>query len=211
MRHPNRAGQDFATESQFNITRRHFIKRLSSIVGGSSAIALAGTSQVALAYSPRKDSASQAGKVLSKAQMKTLSGVCAAVLPRTDTPSAADLDCHGFIDHQLAACYEASEHQAVRASLDAIDAYAQKHSQRAFHTLVNAERQAILRKIEKRNGFSEVQKAQFTFVKELLLFGYFTSEVGATEALAYQAVPGGYKGSTPVTEDTKAWGSMNYY
>ncbi|MDU0353713.1 hypothetical protein RS130_07055 [Paraglaciecola aquimarina] len=48
-------------------------------------------------------------------------------------------------------------------------------------------------------------------LKALIVFGYFTSEVGATQALNYQAVPGGFKGSIPCDENTKSWGSIDYY
>ena len=42
-------------------------------------------------------------------------------------------------------------------------------------------------------------------MKELTLTGFFTSEVGATKAVRYVAVPGRYEGSIPYKKGDKAW------
>ncbi|CAM0553420.1 hypothetical protein EHLJMEHL_03513 [Vreelandella titanicae] len=44
----------------------------------------------------------------------------------------------------------------------------------------------------------------FTMMKQLTLFGFFTSEVGATEVLRYEAVPGRYEGCAPYNGEP-AW------
>ncbi|MBT2785000.1 MULTISPECIES: gluconate 2-dehydrogenase subunit 3 family protein [unclassified Halomonas] len=44
----------------------------------------------------------------------------------------------------------------------------------------------------------------FTMMKQLTLFGFFTSEVGATEVLRYEAVPGSYDGCAPYNGEP-AW------
>jgi len=44
----------------------------------------------------------------------------------------------------------------------------------------------------------------FTMMKQLTLFGFFTSEVGATEVLRYEAVPGRYDGCAPYNGEP-AW------
>ena len=45
----------------------------------------------------------------------------------------------------------------------------------------------------------------FRMMKELTLWGYFTSEPGATKALRYVAVPGRYEGCIPYKKGDKAW------
>ncbi len=45
----------------------------------------------------------------------------------------------------------------------------------------------------------------FRMMKELTLWGYFTSEAGATKALRYVAVPGKYEGCIPYKKGDKAW------
>lgn len=45
----------------------------------------------------------------------------------------------------------------------------------------------------------------FTMMKQLTIWGYFTSEPGATKALRYVAVPGRYEGCIPYKKGDKAW------
>jgi len=45
----------------------------------------------------------------------------------------------------------------------------------------------------------------FSMMKQLTLWGYFTSKPGATQALRYVAVPGRYEGCIPYKKGDKAW------
>ena len=45
----------------------------------------------------------------------------------------------------------------------------------------------------------------FTMIKQLVIFGFFTSKVAATEVLKYVAVPGRYDGDMAYAPGTPAW------
>jgi hypothetical protein len=45
----------------------------------------------------------------------------------------------------------------------------------------------------------------FALLRDLTLLGYFTSQWARTEALAYVAVPGEYRGCTDLKPGQKAW------
>lgn len=45
----------------------------------------------------------------------------------------------------------------------------------------------------------------YPMIKELTLFGFFTSQPGATKALRYIQTPGSYKGDVPYKKGDKAW------
>lgn len=45
----------------------------------------------------------------------------------------------------------------------------------------------------------------FTLVKELTILGYFSSEIGCTQALAYVPIPGRYDGVVKLKDNQKAW------
>lgn len=45
----------------------------------------------------------------------------------------------------------------------------------------------------------------FTLLKQLTLFVFFTSKVGATEVLRYSAIPGKYEGNLPYKKGDRAW------
>lgn len=45
----------------------------------------------------------------------------------------------------------------------------------------------------------------YPMIKELTLFGFFTSQPGATQALRYIQTPGSYQGNVPYKKGDKAW------
>ena len=68
---------------------------------------------------------------------------------------------------------------------------------------VDADR--LKHKDEKDYKGPEIPNHYFRMMKELTLLGYFTSEIGATKALRYIAVPGHYDGNLPYKKGDKAW------
>lgn len=55
------------------------------------------------------------------------------------------------------------------------------------------------------DGFTENDRKLFKQFKALVTFGYYTSEIGASQELAYLAIPGGYKGNFKFKDVGKAW------
>ena len=49
------------------------------------------------------------------------------------------------------------------------------------------------------------QQILMPMIKQLTLWGYFSSEIGATQALRYVAIPGKYEGCIPYKKGDKAW------
>jgi hypothetical protein len=45
----------------------------------------------------------------------------------------------------------------------------------------------------------------FRLMKELALIGFFTSEIGTTQALRYSAIPGAYDGDVPYKKGDRSW------
>ena len=45
----------------------------------------------------------------------------------------------------------------------------------------------------------------YPMIQSLTVFGYFTSEPGATKALRYIQTPGSYRGEVPYRKGDKAW------
>ena len=57
-------------------------------------------------------------------------------------------------------------------------------------------------------NFSSAQGAPahyFRLMKELTLFGYFTSEIGCTQAMRYRETPGRFDPCVPYTPGDPAW------
>ena len=45
----------------------------------------------------------------------------------------------------------------------------------------------------------------FTIARDLTILGYYSSEIGCTQAREYLAIPGKYDGSAPLEPGQKAW------
>jgi hypothetical protein len=193
-------------------SRRKFITRLGQVVGVTAACALTTGANLstAFAYQIRPDSEKSAGKVFSQSQMMTLRHIAGVILPKTDTPSGAELDCHGFLDNQLAVCHSEQQQTNAKAIIDVIETHAMTVFSKSYHQLNPQQQTVILRDVEAMKGFDEDQKYQFKFVKSLIVFGYFTTEVGIKQALRYDPVPGGFR-VIPYKPGDKAWGVHAFY
>lgn len=202
------------TASSKNLNhRRQFLKNLVTTYCAASATTLLSSMSLSSAFAFQANARDKDadGLVLSSSQLRILGAICETVLPRTDTPGAADVDCHGFIDHHLYYCYSKKQARTVRKIINSINRKSKRLHKKAFEQSSLSQQQSLLSELEAMQGFTSEHRARFKFVKELTLFGFFTSEAGATEVLPYQAVPGGYKGSIPVEESTRTWGSLGFY
>ena len=193
--------------------RRQFLKRLGALVGTATATQLVSACNwsSALKYQRGDRTPAATGKLFNEQEMATLYAVCDTVLPRTDTPSGGELDCHGFIEHQLLNCHSAQQQADSQAILAKIEWVATQQQGASFVLLEPDAQHQQLVDVEQGREFSGQDQTRFTFLKGLMVFGYFTTEVGATQALNYQAVPGGFRGSIPYNEQSKAWGSLGFY
>jgi len=128
------------------------------------------------------------------------------IIPRTDTPGAIDAGVHTFIDSMMASFYQEDEKAAFRAGLKKVDEDANAAYGKNFVALTDDQKDELLNKYDKE-AYSQTtdEKPFFRTMKELTVLGFFTSEVGATEVLEYDPVPGDYKGCIPYSDVGKAW------
>lgn len=54
-------------------------------------------------------------------------------------------------------------------------------------------------------GTDEPTPHYFTLLKQLTLYCFFTSQIGATKVLRYVSIPGKYDGALPYKKGDKAW------
>ena len=197
-----------------NKSRRSFIAGITAIVGTAISSQLLGGNgiSVAMAYTPDPKSAKTTGKVFNQTQMSQLENICAVVIPKTDTPGAAEVDAHGFLDNQLFHCHTKEQQQQAQSVLIKIDQMANKEFSKPFLACDKQQQHGLLTSLEQlRNGFSSEDKQNWKLVKGLIIFGYYTSEPGATQELEYLATPGGFTGSVPYDSVGKGSGSLAYY
>jgi hypothetical protein len=168
--------------------RRSFL-RGSSVLLGSAAL---GQVLGAFAATPRKSTYFTAG------EMAQLRAVVDVILPATDSPAASAADTHYFIDLAVPACASAAAQKAFKAGIASL-------VQSGFASKPAAEQITWLKDRAAADMPLEYDDSFFKLLKDYTLTGYFLSETGATQALAYEKVPGGYWGDLPLAPDQKAW------
>lgn len=152
----------------------------------------------------------------SDADVGTLDEIAETILPRTKTPGAKDAGAGAFMATFVTDCYTQKQQAAFRAGLAEID----KRAGGRFVSLAPQTRTGLLRALDaearkhavevNETGTAEAGEAMphyFTMIKQLAIFGFFTSKVGATEVLKYVAVPGRYDGDLAYVPGTPAWGT----
>jgi glucoside 3-dehydrogenase (cytochrome c) hitch-hiker subunit len=146
-------------------------------------------------------------KWIPRERAPMLEALVDTVLPATDTPGAKQARVQFFVDLALRDCYTAEEQRIFTTGLEALAADTAKTHGRPFEACSPEERHALLAPLDAAS-YKPDTGARGSFVrilKDLTLVGFFTSQIGATQALAYEKVPGGYRGCVELRPDQKAW------
>lgn len=194
--------------------RRRLLLGLGSIVGVATASELLGGNafSVAMAYTESKNTEKRRAKIFDASQLATLRYICQTVIPATDTAGAGDVNTHGFIDNQLHYCFDQSAQAAIVKVVALLEEKSKSRHKASFTLLPLANASSLLSDIDtSKNGFTKGHTEAFKLLKSLIVFGYYTSEVGASQELTYDAVPGEFKGSIQVDDVVSAWGSLAYF
>ena len=168
--------------------RRSFLRGASVLMGHTAF----GQVMTAFAAAPRT------ATFFSTGQLGTLRALVDVILPATDSPAASAADTHYFIDLAMPACASKDAQKTFRAGLDSLGA-------KRFDSLAASEQIAVLQARAATDIELPYDRSFFKILKDYTLTGYFLSEVGATQALAYERVPGGFQGDLPLRSNQKAW------
>jgi gluconate 2-dehydrogenase gamma chain len=138
-------------------------------------------------------------RTLSPAAGAQLAALADAIIPDTDTPGARAAGVHVFIDLLLADCMTAGERTAFVDGLAAFDATCRQAHGTGIEGATPSQRTALLVR-------AETQKSPFVQnLKSLTVFGYGSSKIGASQALAWDPVPGRYRGCVDLAPGQRAW------
>ena len=166
--------------------RRSFLRGASVLMGHAAF----GQVMTAFAAAPRK------ATYFSDPEMATLRALVDVILPATDSPAASAADTHYFIDLAIPACATAAAQKTFKTGLEAFAGFDQ----------LSADKQVA--KLKSRAAADmplSYDESFFRILKDYTMTGYFLSEIGATQALAYERVPGGFWGDLPLKPNQKAW------
>lgn len=193
------------------ITRREAILRVSAMLGG---VALVGQSAMlaGCAAGPSGNARSAVSNALfSDADVVLLDDIADAILPETDTPGARAAGVGPFIAMMVANTYYESDQQIFRRGLQTLQTRSLGMHGAHFQVVAPAQRLRLLQELDaEQHLIMETQPDDapahyFRMIKELTLLGYFTSEIGCTQALRYMETPGRFDPCAPYTPGEKAW------
>lgn len=175
--------------------RRSFLRGTSALMAHAS---FPGVLAAFLAGSTTASASPTQPTFFNEADMQRVTLLVDMILPATDSPSASEARTHLFIDAALSACATSKQQSTFRAGLAALVAD-------GFDKANATERVALLQRRAAKDVALPYDESFFKILKDYTLTGYFHSEIGATRALAYERVPGGYQGDIPLAAKQKAW------
>lgn len=196
------------TEEQLAITRREAIQRVTGLLGG---VALVGGSSL-LANCSRDRSAAKAGVgTFTAADVAFLDEIAETILPETKTPGAKAANVGAFMALMVTDSYEPKDQAIFRAGMQQLDAASTSASGATFMSSSTQARLALLEALDKeQKTYHDAKKEDdpdhyFRMMKQLTLLGYFTSEIGCTQAQRYVEAPGKFEPCVPYTPGERTW------
>ncbi len=203
--------------------RRKALKRASILMGGAlSASAVAAVMSGCQAAATDPD---WTPIYLSRDQANTVAEAAERIIPATDTPGAKGAGVHRFIDIFLKDLATPEEQMLFKTGLKDLDSRSKSKHGKAFVKLspeamddVLADLSKVERSQNEEDLASELANEGentlgttfdtekfFGGLRQLTILGYFTSEVGATQALKMDAIPTEYLGCIDYADVGGAW------
>lgn len=187
------------------MNRREAITRVAWIMGGT---VLGAELFMNLGCNPSEKTI--AG-LFDEEQLRLLDEISETILPETATPGAKAARVGEFMTVMVRDCYSKEDQDVFIEGISTLDSSFEKEYGQSFLNADKTKRTAFLTQLDKeQKAFSSSKKPEepnhyFSMMKQLTLLGYFTSEVGATQALRYVPVPGRYDACIPYNKGDRAW------
>ena len=187
------------------LTRREAILRVSALLGGATLVGqsawLAGCTTA-----PRSSA-----NLFSESDVALLDEIADTILPPTKTPGAKAAGVGPFIAMMVKDTYDPPEQRLFVEGLAALEDESRAQNGGGFMASSPEQRVALLERLDReaieymRRPGADGRPHYFRLIKELTLLGYFTSEIGCTQALRYVETPGRFDPSVTYTAGDKAW------
>ncbi|MVN78161.1 gluconate 2-dehydrogenase subunit 3 family protein [Hymenobacter sp. HMF4947] len=195
------------------MNRRDALARVALLMGG----AVIGGDYFLTGCSPassdkeKTQAGAKTGPTLDAKQIAYLDEVSDTIIPTTHTPGAKAAKVGSFMAVMVRDCYKPQDQEIFTKGLTQLEDASQKMNGKGFLACDAAQRKALLTALDtEQKNYGKTKTPEqpnhyFRMIKELTLLGYFTSEIGATQALRYLPVPGKYEGSVPYKKGDRAW------
>lgn len=199
------------------MNRRQFLECAAILVSGT-AISNFALSEEQLAYlASAPDFNSGQVEYFSAAQRTLVAAITEAIIPRTETPGAIDAGVPHFIELMVANWCNDQERSIFQAGLKDLETRIPAEHGKPFEQLDSDKQLSILEALEDAASDSpwyEMGNIRRAFIsdapficqlKELTVWGFFTSQEGGTQVLRYDPMPMYFDGHVPLAADESAW------
>jgi hypothetical protein len=187
-----------------SIDRREAIRRVTALLGGVVFVGHTDLlSAIEHAHARAATARAQVG-AFSAQDVALLDEVADTILPDTKTPGAKAAHVGPFMALMVTDTYDDGQQAVFRDGV-------RKLNEASFMTKTPAQRLAFLEQLDREQKAYMETRAQgapphyFRQMKELTLFGYFTSEIGCTQAMRYRETPGRFDPCAPYTPGETTW------
>ena len=188
------------------MNRREAIKQVTAMLGGVTLVGGGGlVTAVERAHARIASARTQVG-TFSAQDIALLDEVADTILPETKTPGAKAAHVGAFMAVMVTDSYDDQQQAIFRAGMQKLNA-----ASPSFMAATPAQRLAQLEQLDREQKAYMDARAEgapphfFRLMKELTLLGYFTSEIGCTQAMRYRETPGRFDPCTPYTPGETTW------
>ena len=195
-----------ASFEEILVTRREAIRRVSALLGGAALVGQAAW------LSGCATSQRTTRELFSAADVALLDEIADTILPATKTPGAKAAQVGPFIALMVRDTYDPREQRLFLDGLKTFERESNAQNGAGFMASSPEQRVALLERLD-REALTYMREQPgagdrphyFRMIKELTLLGYFTSEIGYTQAMSYAETPGRFDPCTTYTAGDKAW------
>ncbi|HEX6892689.1 MAG TPA: gluconate 2-dehydrogenase subunit 3 family protein [Chryseolinea sp.] len=192
------------------MNRRDAIARVGLLVGGTVIGA-----ESFLSGCTKRSSDKVSRILFSNEIVSLMDEVGETILPTTaSAPGAKAARIGEFMKTIVLDCYEEKDQVIFINGAGLVQQNAQLKYGKTFHALDEKEKYQLISSLdtEAKEHKQKIKKEDdvhyFTMIKQLTLWGYFTSQIGSENALRYLPVPGKFVGCVDYTKGDRAWSEI---
>ncbi|MEZ5502945.1 MAG: gluconate 2-dehydrogenase subunit 3 family protein [Halioglobus sp.] len=201
------------------MNRREFMQCAAILISGVSAsqmgFSLSEEQRVYLASAPNYNT--EPVNFFTPAQRRIIAAMAEVIIPRTATPGANDARVPVFLELMAAHWLNDGERAIFMAGLRDIETRIPTEYGKPFDALDANEQLRIMEALEDAASdspwyeFGNVQREYISdapFIcqlKELTIWGFFTSQEGSSQVLRYDPMPMYFDGDIPLAADESSW------
>lgn len=201
------------------MNRREFMQCVAILASGAS------LSQIGFALSEKQEKFMRAAPdfmartvdYFTSSQRELVTAMAEAIIPRTETPGAIDAGVPRFIEMMVAEWLNEQEKAIFAAGIQSMELDIPDKYGGTFQQLDSKQQLMILDDMEsaaRQSPWYQIGNVARDFIsdapficqmKELTVWGFFTSEIGSKQVLRHNPMPMRFDGDIPLLPDESTW------